>query len=204
MEQRSEGPHPLADPSFPFPIKVMIGGQERKGVFRGNDYFIPVRMGEVYELWIENRSRQMALMRLLVDGLNTLPEKDTSKGIQTMVIGKRVNLDEARHWELDPAASTVFAVRGFVTDVAAQGKLREFLVVDADDSLAARQKFTDQIGLITAAFYVPKSTARKLGTGLGKERGEEFLTAHELEPGKLMSVVHIRYVDAAALAAAPN
>jgi len=203
MDQKAEGPHPFADPNFPFPIKVMIDGKERKGVLRGNDYFLPVRKGEVYELWVENRTGQMALMRLLVDGLNTLPEKETTKGVTSYVIGKRVNLDSARHWELDPAESPVFAVRGFVTEVAAQGKLREFVVVDADDSLAARQKFTDQIGIITAAFYAPASTSRgALGTGLGKERGEEFLSAHELVPGKLLSVVHIRYVDAATLAQA--
>ena len=74
---------------------------------------------------------------------------------------------------------------------------------DADNSLAARQKFTDQIGIITAAFYTPASMSRgALGTGLGKERGEEFLAAHELVPGKLLTVVHIRYVDAATLAQA--
>ena len=205
MDERADGPHPFADPNFPFPIKMMIGGKERKGTLRGNDYFIPVRKGEAYELWIENRSGQIALMRLLVDGLNTLPEKESTKGVQTYVVGKRVNLDEARHWELDPAESPVFAVRGFVTEVASQGKLREFLVVDADESLAARQKFTDNLGMITAAFYAPQSTARgKVATGLGKERSQEFGTAHELKPGKLLAVVHIRYVDAAALAQAQN
>jgi hypothetical protein len=173
-------------------------------VLRGNDYFIPVRKGEVYELWIENRSGQVVLMRLLVDGLNTLPEKDTTKGVQTVVIGKRVNLDQARHWELDPAESRVFAVRGFVTEVAAQGKLREFVVVDAEESLAGRQKFTDQIGIITAAFYTPAGTQRGVGTGLGKERTEEFLKSRELEPGKLLSVVHLRYVDATALGPPQN
>ena len=43
----------MQDPNFPYRIKMMIGGQERKGVFRGNDYFVPVRKGEVYEIWVE-------------------------------------------------------------------------------------------------------------------------------------------------------
>lgn len=205
MDAKSAGPHPFQDPSFRFPVRLMIGGKERKGVFRGNDYFVPVRKGEVYEIWIENRSGQTVLMRLLVDGLNTLPEKELTKGVQTYVVGKRVNLDEARHWELDPAQGTLFAVRGFVTETGAQGKLREFLVTDADSSLAARQKFTDQIGLITAAFFTavkpqPEPRSRgSLGTTLGKERSEQLLEGQHLKPGSLLSVVHLRYVDAATL-----
>ena len=116
-----------------------------------------------------------------------------------MIVGKRVNLDEARHWELDPADGPVYAVRGFVTEVGAQGKLREFTVVDADESLAARQKFTDQIGLITAAFYLPAGGSRKVGTGLGQERTEEILKAQKLSCGNLLGVAHIRYVEAEAL-----
>lgn len=197
LDTRSEGPHPFLDPKFPFPIKMMIGGKERKGIFRGNDYFVPVHKGEVYELWVENRSTQTALMRLLVDGLNTLPEKELTKGVQLYVVGKRVNLDDARAWELDPGA--LYAVRGFVTETGLEGKLREFTVVDANDSLAARQKFTDQIGIITAAFYAPASHgSRSVGTGLGQSRTEVIEKAKTL-PGNLLAVVHIRYVEAEAL-----
>lgn len=199
MDQRAEGAHPLLDPNFPFKIRLMIGGQQRKGVFRGNDLFIPVHKGEVYEIWVDNPTQQIALMRLLVDGLNTLPEPESTKGVQTVAIGKRVSLEEARHWELDPALGTVFAVRGFVTEVSMQGKLREFVIVDADQSLAARQKFTDQIGLITAAFYAPAGGSRRVGTGLGKEREEEIQKAHPLQCGNLLAVVHLRYVETEAL-----
>lgn len=201
LDQKAEGPHPFASPDFPFPVKIMIGGQERKGVLRGNDFFVPVRKGEVYEIWIENRSNQIVLMRLLVDGLNTLPERETTKGVQTVIVGKRVNLDEAKAWELDPEFAKLYAVRGFVTELGVQGKLREFVVVDADQSLAARQKFTDQIGIITAAFYAPPAGTRGVGTGLGQERGEEILESRGLKPGNLLSVVHIRYVEAEALQA---
>jgi hypothetical protein len=202
LDQRGEGPHPLLSADFPYRVKLMVGGQERKGVFRGNDCFVPLRKGEVYEIWIENRSGKTVLMRLLVDGLNTLPEKETTKGVQSILVGKRVNLDEAQAWELDPGYATLYAVRGFVTEVGVQGKLREFTVVDADQSLAARQKFTDQIGIITAAFYAPASGARRVGTGLGKERREEILESRHLTPGNLLSVVHIRYVEADAIPSA--
>jgi caspase domain-containing protein len=197
LDEKAAGAHPLADPTFPYRVKLVIKGQERKGVFRGNDYFVPVRKGEVYEIWLENNSGNTVLLRLLVDGLNTLPEPEGTKGVTTMIVGKRVNLDEARAWELDPNYARVTAVRGFVTEVSVQGKLKEFTVVDAEQSLAARQKFTSQLGIITAAFYAPKSGSRgALGTAAGEERNEKIERGHHLVPGNLISVVHIRYVDA--------
>jgi len=199
LDRRSEGPHPLQDPSFPYRIKVMIGGQERVGEFRGNDYFVPVRKGEVYEIWVENKSHQVVCMRLLVDGLDTLPELEKTKGVETYVTAARTNLDDARWWVLDPAQSEIYAVRGFVSQTGAAGELREFLVVDADQSLAARQKFTDQVGLITAAFYAPAGATRSVGTGLGRRRSEKIKEDKEVKPGNLLAVVHIRYVEADAL-----
>jgi len=207
MDERATGPHPLRNENFTFPIRIMIGGQERKGVFQGNDYYVPVKRGEVYEIWVENRSGQVAIMRLLVDGLNTLPEKENTKGVLSYIVGKRVNLDEARFWVLDPADDTRFAVRGFVTAVGEQGKLREFQVVDSEQSLAARQKFTDQIGLITAAFYAPAPGTRSVpmpyGTGLGKERSENIGKAQGVRPGNLLAVVHIRYTDPSSIPTGP-
>lgn len=205
MDQKSLGPHPMLDSNFQYPVTLLVNGEERKGVFRGNDYFVPVRKDEVYEIKVENKSGRIVLMRLLVDGLNTLPEKENTKGIQTYIVGKRVNLDVARHWELDPAVSTAFSVRGFVSDTSTQGSLNKFVIVDIDNSLAARQKFTDQVGLITAAFYAPATGSRgALGTGLGQKTSEHFGDAHDLMPGSLLSVVHIRYCDADTLEAQKN
>jgi hypothetical protein len=202
LDARADGPHPLQDPKFPFRIRVMVGGKERAGQFRGNDLVVTLKQGETYELWVENRTGAAAIMRLLVDGLNTLPEKEDAKGVETFLIGKRVNLDAARHWVLDPAvvpgANKVWAVRGFITETGATGKLRQFSVVDAQQSLAARQKFTDQIGLITAAFYSPKSGSRGVGTGLGQQRDENVAEAQKMVPGDLVGVVHIRYSDGSA------
>lgn len=217
---RSQGAHPLLDPAFPYRVRMFVvlnpsepdknkrKIQERKPVFRGNDCFLPVREGEVYELWAENRSGQTVMMRLLVDGLNTLPEKEAdSKGVETWLVGKRVNLDEARPWELDPRARDAtlirnvptWAVRGFVSETGTRGNLRDFLVVDADQSLAARQHFTEQIGLITAAFYLPKGGTRRVGTGQGEQRTENIRQAANQEVGNLVAIVHLRYVDERAL-----
>ncbi len=50
-----QGPNPLLDAGFPFRLRVMVAGKERKGVVRGNDYIVPLRAGEVYTLEIESR-----------------------------------------------------------------------------------------------------------------------------------------------------
>ena len=159
--------HPLAEADCPFPVKLVIDGQERKGVFRGNEYIVPVRKGEVYEIQVENRTKDMVFMRLLVDGLNTLPQELDTKGVRMEVVAPRVNLDEARAWQVNPG--TLNAVRGFVTEVGAGGKLRQFEIADASDSQAGRQNFTDQLGIITAAFYsvAPLPGPRRVPSFLG-------------------------------------
>ena len=207
LDERASTSHPMLDPKFPFRVAVHIktikNGQEhwleRKAVFKGNEMLVPVRKEEVYAVHIENRSGNVALMRLLVDGLNTLPEKEATKGISTFLWGQRVSLETARAWELDPARSKVHAVRGFVTNADPQGALREFKVVDASQSLAAQQEFTDQIGIITVAFFAPKAGTRNVGTAAGDERKERIEKSKGLEPGNLLGIVHLRYVDADAL-----
>lgn len=201
LDQQATKSHPLADESFPYRVTIHVDSQQRQGVFRGNDLLIPVRQGEKYSIHVENRSGKLVMMRLLVDGLNTLPQEEVLKGVSTMLTAPRVNLDEARCWVLDPAKSKVFGVRGFVTATGEEGSLREFVVVDAAASVAARQQFTDQLGLITAAFYAPKLAPRGgVGTGLGDERREEIEERGGFEPGDLLAVVNIRYVDASELA----
>ncbi len=142
LDKRAKGAHPLLDSNFPYRVRIMVNGKERKPVFRDNDCFVALRKGEVYEVWVENKGRRVTLMRMLVDGLNTLPQKEVLKGVSTYLVGAPVSLDEARFWIMDPEASKVHAVRGFVTETGVQGKLREFTVVHASESLAARQKFT--------------------------------------------------------------
>src|SRR6185295_6492247 len=79
------------------------------------------------------------------------------KGLNTMEIAPIVKLDEARGWALDPPAvgKRFFEVGGFVTETGVDGTWRRFKMVEDGVSLAARKNFTESIGLITAAFYVP-------------------------------------------------
>jgi len=199
---KGEVSHPLADPNFPYRVQIKVGGKECTPRFEGNDCIVQLSKGETYEIWVENRTSQLVLMRLLVDGLNTLPQKDTAKGAGTYAVAKRVNLGEARPWVLDPKdpdtpTPGIWAVRGFVTEIGEKGKLREFMVVDAQESLAARRKFTDQIGLITAAFYVyVDQLPKNVGTAAGQERQESILYhGKPLWCGNPLSIVNIHYTD---------
>ena len=85
---------------------------------------------------------------------------------------------------------------GFITETGENGKLREFVVSSAEQSLAAKRKFTDQMGLITAAFFDPVARlARGNGTMAGRERPEPLPEDADYTPGKLRAVVNIYYVD---------
>jgi len=197
LDERSDGPHPLLDPNFPYKVRIVVNGQVREGVVRGNDYFVPLRKGETFRIEVVNDSGRIVCMRLLVDGLNTLPQKEEAKGVSTMITAPRVNLENARHWILDPAKAKLFAIRGFVSQTGSAGKLREFKVVDLDNSFAARQQFTDQVGMITAAFYLPASESRgEIAIGGGDERDEDIQHREGVQCGRLDAVIHIRYVDA--------
>jgi len=216
LDYRSQGGHPMLNPDFPYRVKIMVRDRasgrmvEARSAFRGNQMFVGLRQGDVYEIWVENRSGRMVNLRLLVDGLNTQPERLRGKMMvveeaapvarpnaeDDWVVGARVNLDEARYWILDPKTSNLFAIRGFFSKLTGEGNYREFRVVDAQKSLAARQSFTDQIGLITAAFYAPKSTSRApVGTELGDQRTDKVELMEGTACGPLVAVVNIRYVE---------
>jgi hypothetical protein len=216
MEQRAGEAHPMLNPDFPFRVKIMVSNgpgtlpTERTAVFRGNNMYVPLRKNEVYEVYVENRSGKKVMMRLLVDGLNTQPELIRTKMFTVeekptkadWLAAVRVNLDEARPWILDPKNGSLFAVRGFFSRLPEisgdEGTYGAFTVVDGGESEAGRQNFTDQLGLITAAFYAPKSSSRGVGDPFGTKYGREGRDKIELQKGvqcgNLLAVVHIHYV----------
>lgn len=241
LDQGAENANPQVDPNFPFRVWLRIDGKLTPGTARGNDYLVGVRKGQVMKIWIEFRSlpsqSPIAMLRLLVDGLNTLPERSAS-ALEPAAWGQRVNLGSARAWEIDftrgetvdtaiaagqltraeaeeaglSPNSRLFEVGGFTTDVGPRGKLHEFVVVDTSQSLAARRKFTDQLGYITAAFYAPVEAPpaarsdvlrRSVAIGAGRERDVRIDQARGYACGDLLGVINIRYVDADSLAAPP-
>jgi hypothetical protein len=122
-----------------------------------------------------------------------------------MLWGQHVSLADARHWVLDPAdpllkdfPQKVWRVSGFITETGDNGKLREFLMSSAERSLAAKRKYTDELGMITAAFYEPvlRTGQRSGGTEPGNEKSEPTKENDKYTPGKLRAVVNIHYVDA--------
>jgi len=204
LDKKGNGPHPMTDANFEFPVRIYVGGKERQGIAKGNNWYVPLHQGETYEIYVENRAGTPVCMRLLVDGLNTLPDLEMAKtkGVATYVWGQPVNLSDARHFVLDPADLTtprkIWRVSGFITETGENGKLREFVVNTAEKSLAAQRKFTEQMGLITAAFYDPVPGSRgmpPIGTEAGRERPEPLPENAKYRPGNLRAVVSIYYAD---------
>ena len=225
LDEAAKRPHPLTQRDTKFRVKIMVEDKngrlaERPGRAQGNDFFVTLRKGEVYQIWVYNEAKQRALLRLLVDGLNTMLEdatgsageqldvveiNDPAKGAVRKLIGKRVSLDEAKPWVLDPQDSRVldrqhplWRVPGFASGSGTQAKIRKFTVVDASQSKAAQKQYTDQIGLITAAFYAPRQPGDLLRGGLGTQAGDEVeeeirTVGGNNECGNLLAVIHIRY-----------
>jgi hypothetical protein len=169
----------------------------------------------VYWIHFENRSPHVVLLRLLVDGRNTLPEEVQAKEVRVEAVERKrrlaadqtVSLAEARHWHIEPGKGDgepgrLYAIQGFYSEVGEAGTYREFTVASAPESLTERERFGDQLGLITAAFYAPKGGARGLMTVPGKEQQQKLRMYKATDLGDLLAVVNIHYVEPEALEAA--
>jgi hypothetical protein len=204
LEENAKKPHPFANPGFPFRVRIAVvdpttgKAKERLGVLKGNDWVVQLNEGEEYEIQIDHPIKEPVVMRLLVDGLNTLPEPSPEKGIETKLWGKPVNLDEATYWVLDPNNELKRSrVAGFYDRTGADAHYYRFTVARAEEALAVRQQFTERIGLITAAFYYaePATGARGVvGTRAGRD-GRSTTRTLAVRPADLIAVAHIRYVS---------
>lgn len=227
-KRTEEEPHPLLNPQSPFRVRILVDDRERKPVFRGRECYIGLGKGESFRIEIGCARDEITLLRLLVDGLNTLPEvmlsstetpaapnpsgistrgrvvasERTAKGLLQERWAPRVDLPEARHWELDPNRTPrkLWGIGGFTTTVGdGHGTWRKFVVAEAAESLAVRQGYGDQVGIITAAFYAPAPGARSIGVVAGPEERVRMQMASGARPGNLLSVIQIRYVEPAIL-----
>ena len=136
--------------------------------FRGNDCYLQIEKGKEYRIVYKATYPDLVFVRVMVDGLNTIsqPCMTVSKGayIEAVepgqegeyVVAPLVPLAEARPWVIPRNFSRSLVVDGFV-DANPRNlgneTIERFLVVDADESVAARRNYTKQIGLITVAFY---------------------------------------------------
>jgi hypothetical protein len=200
--------HPLEDPNFPYRVQIMVNGEDRVqryGLFRGNDLYVPLHNNETFQIWVENRTDDYVWMRLLVDGLNTVPERVTEGGRLVEKPCQRVLPSEARPWQLRP--KEVNAVKGYYSQTGENGRYNEFKVVRLQDSVIRRDVYSDQLGLISAAFYSAKEKKTKPNSrGIpefaidpGQENTENVENAEDLPIGDLQAVVNIHYVSFKAL-----
>lgn len=221
LQKDAKQRHPLTDANFPWRISLKVGGEDVKVLWSKDERhaYSEIAIGNTYTIGIENRSDKPVFLRLLVDGLNTLPDtpllekadsgdgkfevavKDRGAGHQP---AQHVNLTNARAWYCEP--KTDYEVQGFFTKIEAEGKAdknaegRKFVVTDARSSEAARKDWTKDIGIVTAAFYVPRERPVTMAAGAsrGTKMGEEFNQKVEtytgnMVPGELLGVVHLRY-----------
>ena len=238
-------PHPLSNSNRLFDVGISVrrgnAFASRTLNFRDNEAFVPLRVGDVYQIRLRNRHNEFIAARVLVDGLNTLPqnpiprntvplykfvaiEEDPPPIVQPpilpvaesmRVIAPRVNLDSARYWLLPPGFNGT--IPGFFESTGTGAVGREFRVTTAPRSEAAQQGFTEQIGIITVAFYstriippVPAETEREkwariasmrnrgaLGTELGRQFTANLQERDDLELDQLLGIIHIHYSDEA-------
>jgi hypothetical protein len=211
VEEAGQEGHPLLNKDFPFrvelwevqvrpgeevtsrtprrrlswvqvPVEDGPAGKPR----RRAELVIPARDGQVFEVRVANKAKHRVAMTLLVDGINSLGQR-------------RERLGQAWSWVLD--GEQEYTIEGWYLPKTAKARpgvgadftLKRFQFVDVARSVAGRQRFGESVGLITAAFYA--EFGRSLGVGEGPEEQRRLRTT-AFVPGRLLGVVHLRYVDA--------
>jgi hypothetical protein len=221
LEQAQEV-HPMSDPNFPYRVYVLVQGQRRPGKFVGNQLYVPLAPGEVYCLelevldsvkraLIESGSIQISrglegfwepilLVRVLVDGLSTLPEPPRvlrepplAKAIMPAAKDRRLlpaqptPIDEASPWVFPIKGATRRIIPGFLCEIKTEEQqsghkvkisytFNEFRVVKAEDLPQERWNYAEQLGIITVAFYTAtpcESPTRSVEADIGTIPGEE-------------------------------
>jgi hypothetical protein len=149
---------------------------------QGNRTYLPLERGDVYRIKIYNPTSEAVMVRVLVDGLNTLPEKieepqkvkfvavtttDFMQHIESLKkAGAIIVQNEANEFFRIASPSGLDAARpwivkpqkeveipGFFHNVGLQGGYKEFRVTESPFSVGGQTNFTDQLGLITVGFF---------------------------------------------------
>lgn len=229
--------HPMLQSDCPFDLEIWVAdpatGQflrHRRPVFVGDRLYVPLEPDEVYQIRIradldgddgrENRGKTSTspsrlALRLLVDGLNTLPEKrewDEREPSEPLYdVAKRISLERASAWSLEEKQELI--IDGFYTEPGQNALYYPFIVRKAADAESVRNAVDGrQVGLITAAFYTTKtvpprtrgqSTGRigtgllsDVGTGLGCLQAGNLTVRPENEVDAFLAVLHLRYASA--------
>lgn len=214
--------HPMLDPKFPFRIGLIVGGGDniRTPEFSEDRrrMLVPLQLNDEYAIVVKNFSGHPVFVRLLVDGLNTLPDFPSTKPDPddrqfdifttnferlTPQPAQPASLRSARCWFFDhTSADNFYKVKGFVTDVLRlDNNVAKFTVTDAQLSEAWKKGVRDQVGVITAAFYMPQartersmSTSAKYATAMGRTDTQQLkIYEGEYEAGECLGVLHLHY-----------
>lgn len=173
-----------------------------------------------------HKERWIILARVLVDGKSTLPEvpRIRKEGPELKAVApeakeepaQSVPIAEARPWFIRVPDSGVAegCVPGFVTRLgpepagntssgAGAGSTsmdyREFLVVQAKDAAFPREEdFSEQLGVITVAYYTSRPTSGQtrgpVSTELGEARETDTEMLTNVIPDRLLAMIKIHYV----------
>lgn len=186
--------HPMLDADFPYRAWIEVDGKLSRGKLCKNDrnkWFIPIPQGKRFVVRAKNKTDKLVLVKILADGFSTLPSF-TGEPMP------REHLADAQAYYLTPENDR-FAIEGFLTELGdKKGKLKYFMLGDVSESYANRRKYTEQLGIISVAFY--EAVPSKRGGGVGIVDGGDGETEIEylkgFRPGNLLSVLHLRYYDA--------
>jgi hypothetical protein len=169
-----------------FNVSILVKRSNRfiavEPIYQNGKTFIPLERGDVYQIRITNPTNETVMGRVLVDGLNTLPEEikepkpvkfaavatvDKMQYIESLrQRGVVIEQDSAGKFyqvaapsNLNDARPWVFRpyrtgeIAGFYHRTGTAGSYKEFQVTDAPFSVAGQTNFTDQLGLISIGFF---------------------------------------------------
>ena len=209
--------HPMADPKFPFRVNLCVDGKPMPSSWSPEKrrLYTPLSQGKDYAIRVTNKSDKPVFMRLLVDGLNTLPDRPLTIRQDAYEVSavdeaaarapaQHVNLRSARAWWVEKGT---YQVDGFFTgfepkqsSLKAEGQYRTFRVTDATTSLAWNKGYKKDVGIVTAVFFAPTQpvvaqapdATRGTDYGLSRSRAVTYYRGAQI-PGEMLAVIQIHY-----------
>jgi hypothetical protein len=130
--------HPLSDPSFPFPVQLVVDKQPRSPVFIKGKPYVTVDPGEEYSVRVRNNSGKDVYVAVFVDGINVLGKR-------------RDHVANCKYWHLATGETSNF--RGWYTGSAGHYTEERFYIARRRETVAVKAGFGEDLGMITVALY---------------------------------------------------
>lgn len=116
--------------------------------------FVPAEREQPYAIRLTNNTAKPVAVALLIDGINSITQSGTYEPGRT------------RKWVIDPKSSVV--IKGYQQSKVSA---REFVFTTAEESLAASQGTTDELGVISAAFFEERGAGKGIGGATAARMG---------------------------------